>query len=145
MASAQCVTALDAAGSIREAVGESPPSRQANPHQARSGAGGLTHSTAQQQTASQQQHATNQGPQQPQQQAEQAQQQRQRPQEQFLLHRVLGPLGMLPSLAGGADKTPPQLALLPVRVALRLLGGMPRHFLLLTDVNEVGWGRPFKT
>lgn len=60
--------------------------------------------------------------------------------EQYSLQRVLGPLGgMLPPHGLGAS--PPQLAVLPVRVALQLLAGMPRHFLLLTDGNEVRpWG-----
>lgn len=56
--------------------------------------------------------------------------------EQYSLQRVLGPLGgMLPPHGLGAS--PPQLAVLPVRVALQLLAGMPRRFLLLTDGNEV--------
>ena len=46
--------------------------------------------------------------------------------------------GVLPPALGGA---PPQLAILPVRVALSLLAGMPHRFLLLSDENQVGGAR----
>jgi hypothetical protein len=55
---------------------------------------------------------------------------------------VLSPLGLLPSLpgTGGGGALPPHLAILPVRVALQLLSGMPRHFLLLTNAGQVREG-----